>query len=1282
MTAKEALELAFDDAIVMDAAPISNAGSPGKMGNAGAMPGAHSSMGGGMGKDQSIAEHMAQYHKEGFNPAAGDKCYLYDNMVQSLQQQGMDIEEAKRRALQMHNGGAMASAMGQQGQQGQQMQPPDAAMQQEAAIQQMVQNPQAIENAPSQPLEQPEIIQTSEGDIPVQTTVQKAIVESLDTKAASGDPAASAALEELKDDVQEGTITPVGQSSEGNEVPQQPKMEFVSADGSFSVTPSAESVEIMQQDPSKKELYQTRVDLEAELQNAKSEAERKDLQESIDIVNRLFYGKEEEADKEVIAKEGEAKGNEPQTASVAPLPIDKTQRTPPSRPKREAPSKPEAPSDEEFMTEEGKYKIGDVTYTDVSKMGTFRGALAAFAAGLRGEQIITGWDRLTGTWDAMKRSAKGEAVRDGITSALLKTTIDSYGNKKGLSEDAKMELSIIKDMMDQAETPSEQMKAVKEFQKWKESYGKEMNQEVQAGGSGNFAGIANKSPEWKAPPTNIFPPLSPDERDTSFMDEKRTQIQDGLEQAGVGVDILDSINGSSVVQFKVQRHLNGTDKALQEALKKLEADLGITISYAPDKTSGSLRTGTITINNPKVKDASLRRLLEDQKGLEAAKKMDAPLLVGETADGKAVWCDAGEHGFLGGDSGGGKSERIIGMVSGAYSVKPPSELQVLFNAHANAADYEDFEDDPHTAGIGRNLDEVANNLTRANEEWKRRQKMFSKMGVRNLKEYNKKMDESGMSDRKLPQLLVITDEVTNLLAERPELADMIRGIVTNGRKFGVAHLGATQDMKATNMPTDIKGSLRMGVKATKKEAPRAIFDVHTDELGKLTPKGDIMYRDENGNLVRLRGTYADKKSRAKLRDYNTGKITAPAEEPPTEPKKPEVKETKEEKPKATEVPDLDISSLENGLTSRKERWKAAKAKADEEFIKTKDRKKYMQALEAAQKVVDEDDKILKLAFPSELGFQEIADGDAIEAETETEKENASEEETAEEENDDELMLFPSGKQVLAEAEESLKKQVQEWRKAIKSNAMTSDEAEKLNDAALQKIKEARKAVKEGKTGKEIHDMLYPGGLKPTDGKPQKGEPLIGETEEEKKAKEQTEKDKQLKSTVPTPKFYTGSSATHSDKAVKMLTPKEQKSLKETLVPPGWDFVTDNTFKAPAKTEHGKIFVQHPTNGSWGFIYQDSKTNSPKLFIDTDTSHPQYKGMVKNNQGEWEEAPEVKRARSEWKHEAKYGDPKKAKALKHKYYHLKNGRDANVLDEALDNRSIVANAVAEALEIMG
>lgn len=69
------------------------------------------------------------------------------------------------------------------------------------------------------------------------------------------------------------------------------------------------------------------------------------------------------------------------------------------------------PPDEDFSTgKKNEYRINDMIYVDISGHGFFWTQVLAFFAGLDGKGIITGWDKMHGAWDQMKRD---EAARRG-----------------------------------------------------------------------------------------------------------------------------------------------------------------------------------------------------------------------------------------------------------------------------------------------------------------------------------------------------------------------------------------------------------------------------------------------------------------------------------------------------------------------------------------------------------------------------------------------------------------------------------------------------------------------------------------------------------------------------------------------------------------------------------------------------------------------------------------------------------------------------------------------------
>ena len=64
------------------------------------------------------------------------------------------------------------------------------------------------------------------------------------------------------------------------------------------------------------------------------------------------------------------------------------------------------PPDSDFSTgRKNEYRLNGITYVDVSGKSTFWTSVLSFFAGLNGKGVITGWDRISGTWDRMKQEA-------------------------------------------------------------------------------------------------------------------------------------------------------------------------------------------------------------------------------------------------------------------------------------------------------------------------------------------------------------------------------------------------------------------------------------------------------------------------------------------------------------------------------------------------------------------------------------------------------------------------------------------------------------------------------------------------------------------------------------------------------------------------------------------------------------------------------------------------------------------------------------------------------------
>ena len=794
MTIKEAFAQAFDEAFVMDAMPGNdmpkntlpqkpNAPS-GLKKNAAAAPGANPTSGG----DKSLSQHI-QEGCEATKNGHPERCPYIKKMAKELEQsQGLDPTTAMQQAIGMHT--AEAAKFGQGGaqpQEGMEPQPQSPEMLEQQA-QQIAQNPQMMEQIPSEMLPETKMVQTEAGELPAQTTVQEGILENLTEQAASGNTLAEESLQELKDKVEDGTITSSPQEEtaaaikkgfeafgdgiheaaearlkeKGRSVDfkkdgaganlfkeQHPDyVEVDHGDGTVHFEPSqkeiggesgqigesAAQVEtittsdgkssrniepdealVLAANPEKKEIFQKMVDLEGMVGDLKDDSpEFKDLANQYQALQRMFFGdegmsdvsSESSASEEVKETPLESEsptppsppadgsgegggggeggdGSEPPSETPPTTPPSETPpTTPPNNNKGGAPAHQgtPTPSDSEFQVGKDKYQVGGTVYTDVSGKGLLRTMLSSFMAGLRGEGIITGWDRISGAWDQMKRSENGEMVRDGISGALIKNTIANYAAKEGLPDDAKMELAVIQDMISQAKSPKDNMAAVKQFQVWKEKYSKELGEMDKPKLGEPFKPLPNDYKGGK-PPISILDPPKDFDADKAFGDQVASVLQESLGAQGLPVGDIESISvgpSATTIEFKVDPAFDITAANSKKVKESLKGALGTPVSKI-EYAAGKPHVVAVQVTNLKMRDVSFSSCIASDEWKDFADKAGLPVTLGKDSSGKNVNLDLAKqpHTIVTGESGSGKSVFLMAAINSLEMAKTPDEARLV-----------------------------------------------------------------------------------------------------------------------------------------------------------------------------------------------------------------------------------------------------------------------------------------------------------------------------------------------------------------------------------------------------------------------------------------------------------------------------------------------------------------------------------------------------------------------------------------------------------------------------
>jgi DNA segregation ATPase FtsK/SpoIIIE, S-DNA-T family len=162
----------------------------------------------------------------------------------------------------------------------------------------------------------------------------------------------------------------------------------------------------------------------------------------------------------------------------------------------------------------------------------------------------------------------------------------------------------------------------------------------------------------------------------------------------------------------------------------------------------------------------------------------------------------GPHGLVVGATGSGKSEMLRTLVSSLVIGHSPDQLALLLVDFKGGATFADLRELPHLAGMITNLVDDLGLVDRFREalagELVRRQELLKAAGnLPNLHAYARLRrdhpDPSALPP--LPHLLVIIDEFSELLAAKPEFAEVFVAVGRIGRSIGVHLLLATQRLE-------------------------------------------------------------------------------------------------------------------------------------------------------------------------------------------------------------------------------------------------------------------------------------------------------------------------------------------------------------------------------------------------------------------------------------------------------------------------------------------------------
>ncbi len=266
---------------------------------------------------------------------------------------------------------------------------------------------------------------------------------------------------------------------------------------------------------------------------------------------------------------------------------------------------------------------------------------------------------------------------------------------------------------------------------------------------------------------------------------------------------------------------------------------------------------------------SFRELIE--KDLPAFTKMQIPVVLGKDITGEAQMLDltATPHLLIAGSTGSGKSVCVNSIILSILYKRSPRDVKMIL-IDPKVVELKLYNDIPHL------LTPVITEPKKAFQalqyclcEMERRYAMLDRMGVRDIKTYNRRIDERQVVQEKLPYIVVIIDEFADLMATTgKELENTVARLAAMSRAVGIHLVLATQRPSIDVITGLIKANIptRIAFMVASKTDSRIIIDQVGAE--KLLGKGDMLYASAIDPFpVRIQGTFVTEDEVENVVDY-------------------------------------------------------------------------------------------------------------------------------------------------------------------------------------------------------------------------------------------------------------------------------------------------------------------------------------------------------------------------------------------------------------------------------
>ncbi len=361
---------------------------------------------------------------------------------------------------------------------------------------------------------------------------------------------------------------------------------------------------------------------------------------------------------------------------------------------------------------------------------------------------------------------------------------------------------------------------------------------------------------------------------TAEMRENSQRLNETLASFKIEAHIINVTRGPSVTRYEVELEkgvrLNKLTTAADDIALSLGAS-GVRIAAVPGKIS----VVGIEVPNRTVTTVSLREVIDSQE-FHRAKSLSS-FAVGKDIGGNCIVGNIAKlpHMLIAGTTGSGKSVCMNSIIISLLYKASPEDVKLIM-VDPKMVELGIYNGIPHLLiPVVTDPKKAAGSLQWAVTEMMRRYKAMSDAGVRDLESYNSIIESQEMDGQKLPQVVVIIDELADLmLVAAKEVEESICRIAQMGRAAGIHLIIATQRPSADVITGLMKANIPSRIAFAVASAMESRIILDTQGAEKLVGRGDMLYAPiGNGKPKRVQGCFVSDPEVEAVTNYVKSKFT-------------------------------------------------------------------------------------------------------------------------------------------------------------------------------------------------------------------------------------------------------------------------------------------------------------------------------------------------------------------------------------------------------------------------